>query len=471
MLSDTESLGGFELSPWKLRFGGATETAFQRDYFVTTLLRTRLGILLGLIFYSSFYILDMIFLPDLKSIFFAIRFYMVGPIIVALLILSLTRHYAYVQQAVNSFGILAAGGGIVAMTMIRPEYTINYYSGIILVLIYAYHLMGIRFYWASGAAWIVVLSYIVGIVFFTDLPMLLYLPNFFFLLGANLLLMFGAYFIEILRRQDFFLRYQLDQEQHKIEAFNVSLENIVAERTAALREEVAERQEAQRISQLAVQEREVLLKEVYHRTKNNMNVIISLLNLQEADQAQRPSDTVFQQLAGRIKSMALVHEQLYGSENLATIALDKYLLSLVISIKMSLIPRTQQVRIEVNSVPLEIGLDQAVPLGLAVNEIITNAIRHGFPDGRDGRISLDITSPGNNEVRLVIWNDGVPFPDDIPLEQRTTLGLRLVQLLIVEQLGGTVLIENAAPRVTPESPEQADGGGVKFTLSLQKESR
>jgi len=422
----------FELSPWTLRFEDATEQAYQKDYLQTTLLRTRIGIILGALFYTLFYLLDILFVPDVKGTLFIIRFGIVGPYILSLFFVSYAPFYQKHQQLFNSIGILAAGGGIVFMTLLRPEYTFSYYAGIMLVLIYSYNLMGLRFFWASGASGIVVLSYILGMQFLTEIPFERLISNYFFLIGSNILLMFGGYFIEVLRRKDFYQRIQLKHNQKKIEDINLDLENIVTHRTAALIDEVAERKIAQRTTQIALKEKEALLKEVYHRTKNNMNVIISLLNLQAQEQSTRPSPKVFSQLSDRIHSMSLVHEQLYGSSNLSTIQLGKYVESLATQRRYSLLRNPEMIKIKIESEHVEVGLEQAVPLGLALNEILTNAIKHGYEDNQEGQIDIKIfkNESGNPEIKIA--NDGNAFPNSIDIENPETLGLRLLHILIVE---------------------------------------
>ena len=132
-----------------------------------------------------------------------------------------------------------------------------------------------------------------------------------------ILLMFGGYFTEVFYRREFLLQHQLKQGREKTEAINVSLEARVTDRTIKLQEEVAERKYAQEETQNVLEEKELLLKEVYHRTKNNMNVVISLLNMQSEEQKKNPTEDVFNRISDRIYSMSLVHEQLYRSDDLS----------------------------------------------------------------------------------------------------------------------------------------------------------
>ncbi len=441
----------------RLRFPPEIESAFLDDYFDNTIQRTRIAIFIGLVVYELFHILDYLVVPDVKTAMMWIRFGFVGPIIVILFLLTFDRRFRQYNQLYIALGILASGGGIVMMTLISPHYTSSYYAGIIIVLIYCYMIMGLRFFWASAAGNIVVISYVLGMVFFTDLPISITINNYFFLLGADVMLMFGAYFTEVLRRRDFQLRYELDQERRLIESLNEDLEIRIKERTAELEVEIAERKHAQNTTQKALKEKEVLLREVYHRTKNNMNVVISLLNLQSAEQENRPAQDVFKQLSGRIYSMSLVHEQLYQSEDLATIRLDQYLPKLVSQIKYSVMHVEGNIQLNFQCDPVEIGLDRAVPLGLALNEIITNAFKHSFPNGMKGTIDFSMLNRKSGSIEIRIQNDGLGLPEGFDFENPETLGLRLIQLLIVEQLDGKLKIESSdGVLYTIELPRIAD---------------
>ena len=435
-----------------LRFEPEVEAAFLDDYFEKTILRTRTAVILGLVVYSLYHILDYLVVPDVKSTMMWIRFGFVAPVILILFLTTFMKLFRCFNQILISLGVLASGGGIVAMTNISPHYTAPYYAGIIIVLIYCYMIMGLRFYWASAAGGTVVLAYVASIHFLTDLPVSMTINNYFFLIGSNIMLMFGSYFTEMLRRRDFQLRYQLHQEGEKIESINADLEFTIAKRTSELELEVATRKVAQQSTQKALKEKEILLKEVYHRTKNNMNVVISLLNLQSMEQDRKPSKDVLEQISRRIYSMSLVHEQLYRSDDLATIRLDKYLPTLVFQLRHSFANTEGQVQFNFDCEAVELDLEQAVPVGLALNEIITNAFKHSFPDGRKGSIDFQMQQLKSGLVRINIRNDGVDLPGGIDTVNPESLGLRLIHLLIVEQLGGNFTLSSE--------------NGVVYTLEL-----
>ena len=426
-----------------LKFAPEIEADFLEYYFENTILHTRPAIVLGFCFYSLFYILDLFFVPEVAHIFVWIRFGFVGPMILLSLYFSYQSIFTKYNQIFIASSIFFAGEGIVWMTLIRPDYTFNYYAGIILVLIYCYTLLGLRIYWSSLMGGIVVLSYILCMQLFTELPLLNLISNYFFLFGANLLLMFAGYFTEVLKRKDFYSQYQLGEIKKELEDVNSDLEARISARTSELSDEIIQRIGAQEKIQKAHDEKEVLLKEVYHRTKNNMNVVISLLNMQSRDKKQRPVEDVFKRISDRIYSMSLVHEQLYRSDDLSQIVLGDYLQKLVLRLKHSLIRTRNQIQFEFDLQVVSMSLEKAVPLGLALNEIITNTIIHGYKDGREGQIILSLRREDEKYIQIEIANDGYDYPADMILDNPTTLGMKLIQMLLVDQLEGEIKISNS----------------------------
>jgi len=188
-------------------------------------------------------------------------------------------------------------------------------------------------------------------------------------------------------------------------------------------------------------EKENLLQEVYHRTKNNMNVIISLLNMQERELSHREIDGVLHQVANRIYSMSLVHEQLYHSQNFATVRLDEYIKTLIRHLQFSLKAGSSRIEIQIECSLVELGLNQAVPLGLVLNEILTNSYKHAFPSTA-GKINLRVQQNQNTEVQIDIKDDGVGFPAEIDPEISETMGLKIIRMLVKDQLSGKLTIQS-----------------------------
>jgi two-component sensor histidine kinase len=206
----------------------------------------------------------------------------------------------------------------------------------------------------------------------------------------------------------------------------------------ALRNEIIERKLAEEAMRAALQEKEVLLREIHHRVKNNMQVISSLLNLQ-ADRVE--NEQVRQALLEnqqRIIAMAMIHEALYSSENLSIIDLSAYLKNLVSHLQ-GVFSDQAGIRITLELNKIELGIDQAVPCGLIINELVTNAFRHAFPDGRKGTIRIKVYLDSDREFVLEVSDNGVGLTPELDLENPSSLGLRLIQGLLKHQLNGSLV--------------------------------
>jgi PAS domain S-box-containing protein len=198
--------------------------------------------------------------------------------------------------------------------------------------------------------------------------------------------------------------------------------------------DITERKRVEQRLQASLREKELLLREVYHRVKNNLQVVSSLLTLQEGALTDPAALHVLRAARDRIRSMALVHERLYRSRDVACVDFADYLRQLVRELRLSYsVPDCDvQVAFELSNVSL--GIDVAIPCSMVVHELVSNALRHAFRDRRHGRIRLELSREVLGWCRLVVADDG---PGLRAAEERPTgtLGLQLVGML-VEQLGG-----------------------------------
>ena len=206
--------------------------------------------------------------------------------------------------------------------------------------------------------------------------------------------------------------------------------------------DITERKRVEEALRAALAEKIVLLQEVHHRVKNNLQVIRSLLSLQ-ANQIHEPVVLELLEVTrNRVGAMALLHENLYHSENLAQLDLGEYVESLCAQLFRASGPVHGRVRLErhVESEKISLGLDQAVPFGLLLNELVTNALKHAFPGERSGCIRLTVARATAETVRLTVTDDGVGLPAALAPSQTKSLGLQLVYMLS-QQLHGTVTFE------------------------------
>ncbi len=189
----------------------------------------------------------------------------------------------------------------------------------------------------------------------------------------------------------------------------------------------------------SLNEKEVLLKEIHHRVKNNLQIISSLLNLQSRYIEDKNALGVFKESQNRIKSMALIHEKLYQSEDLTKIDFAEYIKSLTLQLFHSYSIDRSTVELSINFEGILFDIDTSIPCGLIINELISNSLKYAFPNGRKGKISVDLQLEGEKCV-LIISDDGVGFPEGMDFQNTDTLGLRLVNIL-VNQIDGVIALD------------------------------
>lgn len=196
----------------------------------------------------------------------------------------------------------------------------------------------------------------------------------------------------------------------------------------------------QRRLSLALEERETLLREVHHRVKNNLQLIISLLNLQKANLGENEMNIV-REIEGRINTMAIIHEQLYNSDSLNRISMPDYLRNLSESVREMYDTSYRNIELEVSSEELTLPIEKALPIGIMINELLTNSMKHAFSGKKSGHIQVQLTTGGgeNPASRLTVRDNGVGCSRGLP-GFTSGLGLTLVQQLAI-QVGGEISID------------------------------
>jgi len=222
---------------------------------------------------------------------------------------------------------------------------------------------------------------------------------------------------------------------------------MVKRKTAELRRELFERQMAekellaseQKLRQ-SLTEKESLLKEIHHRVKNNLQIVSSLLYLQEDYMGDAKGVEILRESQNRVKSMALIHEQLYGTADLAKIDFGRYVQGLAANLFDAYGIEPARIRLNVRADDISLGIDMAVPCGLIINELVSNALKHAFVPGSSGNIEIIIAKRDTSRMEIVVSDDGIGMDKAHPQTEKKTLGLRLIDTLTA-QLDGTLDIQ------------------------------
>jgi len=204
--------------------------------------------------------------------------------------------------------------------------------------------------------------------------------------------------------------------------------------------DITENKQSAEKMQAALAEKVILLKEVHHRVKNNLQIISSLLELQADSIEAEASRKFIRESQDRIRSMAIVHEQLYKSEDLAVIDFARYVEELVSSLSRSSARPADNISTDIEIRDIELGIDQAIPCGLIINELVSNALKHAFPANRGGTVLIRGYLDADDYVCLSVSDNGVGLPQGFEIATAETLGLQIVTLL-TKQLHGTLEIQ------------------------------
>ena len=203
--------------------------------------------------------------------------------------------------------------------------------------------------------------------------------------------------------------------------------------------DITNRKQAEERIHASLQEKEILLRELHHRVKNNMQVISGLLDLQARSSGNPEIVEMLNKSQSRIRSMALVHEQLYASKNLAKIDMVGYVRAL--SQELFQVHKIDPRKIDLIVQPdgnVYVDINKAIPCGLILNELVSNALKHAFPGDGPGELRIIIHETKNNEIEIIVRDNGLGLPDDVDIHQPRSMGLYLVNGLVKKQLEGQV---------------------------------
>lgn len=205
--------------------------------------------------------------------------------------------------------------------------------------------------------------------------------------------------------------------------------------------DITDRKKSEEQLNRSLLEKEVLLKEIHHRVKNNLQIISSLLNMQARRMKDSATIEVMNDMKQRIQAMALIHEKLYQSESLSKVDLAAYLKELSTITWQTFRGNLKQVSISNELDNVDISIEKALPCGLIANELILNSLKHGFAPNQKGTIWIKLKKEENSQIRLEIGDDGKGLPPGFEFDKSSSLGLKLVRSLVA-QIDGTLRVEN-----------------------------
>ncbi|HEY0759633.1 MAG TPA: histidine kinase dimerization/phosphoacceptor domain -containing protein [Acidisarcina sp.] len=208
--------------------------------------------------------------------------------------------------------------------------------------------------------------------------------------------------------------------------------------------DVSEDREKKMSIQAALKEKDVLLGEIHHRVKNNLQIVHSLLDLQSAQIQDPLVVAMLQDSQHRIRSMALIHQTLYQSKDFANVDFGMFLESLAPNLLESYLKDSARIALSIHAPDMHLPINAAIPCGLLVNELISNCLKHAFPNGRRGKIDIRFVHDEGGQAQLSVVDDGVGIPDGLDMMETASLGLQLV-FLLTEQLGGKMTVHRSGP--------------------------
>jgi PAS domain S-box-containing protein len=222
---------------------------------------------------------------------------------------------------------------------------------------------------------------------------------------------------------------------------NLVLDGRIIGRVGVARD-ITERRRAEEQIKASLQEKEVLLKEIHHRVKNNLQIISSLLNLQSKYISDPHALQLFLDSQNRVKSMALIHEILYQSRDISKIDFAEYIKNISGHLFHSYGAYSKKIRLEVNVKNIMLDVDTAIPCGLIVTELVSNSLKYAFNDDSEGLIYIEFSADSDRTLKLIVRDNGIGFPKDVDLGNIDSLGLKLV-IALAHQLAGTVELDHS----------------------------
>ena len=238
------------------------------------------------------------------------------------------------------------------------------------------------------------------------------------------------------------MNYEKTPFYAQLESIAVRSEDEIATRLRTAITDITDRKMMDQQLQTSLKEKELLLQEVHHRVKNNMQVIISMIDLQCEKIDDKQICDELKKTVDRINSMALVHNQLYKSKDFLKVDINKYINNIAENLFVSHGVDTANISLKIGKNDIDLSLDSAINCGLIIYELITNSLKYAFPENRKGEIRLEFEYLGDGQLEMRVSDDGVGVPMNFDFKDSGTLGVQIVKALAEHQLGGTVELDS-----------------------------
>ncbi len=386
----------------------------------------RKGLVANLLLFLVFAAVNELFLPGKEELQFFMRFGIIIPFfLISILVLFFRKLQPYLSTIFIIINILlAVTVFVVGVSSNTGEWGFQYYyAWVMLMTIGLYTFYRLPFPVLISLGLLILVAYILASIFnhsFQD-NFTLALNNLFFVVGTAVLGFFIAYTFQLLNKKNFLHQKALDAQYKRLLA------------------EFNEKTKMEDELRQASEQKMIMMKEIHHRVKNNLAIVISMLSLQMRQISDPQFKRIISDIEMRIRSMALIHEHLYRSEDLDRIKLHEYLKALTSIILSSF--SSPVLNLETDFEPMDVSIETALPIGLIVNELLTNSIKYAFPSIQNGTIYIRLKK-SNNQVSLLISDNGVGLPEGFQMEEQKTMGMFIVKLL-VEQINGEIHVDNS----------------------------
>jgi two-component sensor histidine kinase len=353
---------------------------------------------------------DVTLFPDQWRILWLLRYLCVMPLFIISLLLTWTRHYRSCWQGINMVHILSTGfSAIIAMRLTHPPHNLLYLFSLILSLLFGYAFIRERFLHASVCGTLLLAGFILAKQWGLHSALGFRSADTYLVVVFHLLGMSIAYSMEYAARKDFFLSWMLGRQNEKL--------------------------------MTSLKDKDLLLQEVHHRVKNNLQVVASLLDMTRYRSREPMVSAALLGARSKIQTMALIHTQLHRKQSVEFIDMRKQIHDLYQNLRV-LYSAGTRIRFHLDANGTHLSMTQALPCALIVNELLSNALKHAFVERTDGNIYISLKQAAVGKLHLCVSDDGCGLPSEMQIEAVGSLGLKLVRVLVIEQLEGTLRLES-----------------------------